>query len=87
MNEITSIFYGQKRVNLSEKELAALNGGFNQKSFALYLYLGSITLVPVLDFMGITSRAMTHNVTIIYFVTSILLLGAAIVGRRRKIQA
>jgi len=55
--------------------------------YILLWYLGSINLVPVLDYMGITSRTVTNGVPFIYFVASILLLGVAIVGRRRQLQA
>jgi hypothetical protein len=55
--------------------------------YLLWWYLGSISLIPILDYMGIISRGMTHDVTIIYFIASVLLLSAAIIGRRRQIQA
>ena len=55
--------------------------------YVLLWYLGSFDRVPVLDYMGITSQAVTNGVPTIYFVASILLLGMAIVGRRRQIQA
>lgn len=55
--------------------------------YLLWWYLGSIDRVPVLDYMGITSQAVTDGIPIIYFAASTLLLGVAIVGRRRQLQA
>jgi ABC-type transport system involved in multi-copper enzyme maturation permease subunit len=54
--------------------------------YLLWWYLGPIEQVPILDYMGITLQAITDGIPIIYFVASILLLGVAVVGRRRKLQ-
>ena len=55
--------------------------------YVLWWYLGSIDGITVLDYMGITRRAMTDDVPLVYLVATILLLGAAVVGRRRQLNA
>lgn len=49
-------------------------------------YLGPINHVPTLDYMGITPEAVAGQVSLCYLLASAVLLGLAVLGRRRQMQ-
>lgn len=54
--------------------------------YILWWYLGPVEGVEVFDFIGVNHETVAIGVPFIYFFASILLLGLAIIGRRRQTQ-
>jgi len=56
--------------------------------YLLLWYFGPLNqLVPQLDFMGISETARAAGMPLVYLAATLALLGGAILGRRRQIQA
>jgi hypothetical protein len=54
--------------------------------YPLLWYIGPGNRVPAFDYAGVTDEAVAAGVPFLYLIASILLLGIAVVGRRRQIQ-
>jgi len=49
-------------------------------------YIGPINGVSALDYMGVTAGGLTGHVSLIYLLATVVLLGLAVLGRRRQVQ-
>jgi hypothetical protein len=62
----------------------------NSRAFeAVYLllwYLGPMEGVPALDYVGVTAEALAKGIPLYYLALTAVLLGLAVVGRRRQIR-
>ena len=54
--------------------------------FVVLWYIGAINRVSALDFMGVTSSAITMQMPVVYGMAAVALLFLSFVGRRRQLQ-
>ncbi len=69
--------------------LAAWSGGSKlfEVVYMVLWYAGPMNkILPQLDFMGTSSKATAAGMPLVYLLTTLALLGVAVVGRRRQVQ-
>lgn len=55
-------------------------------TYMIWWYLGPVSGIPAWDFTGVTAEANTAATPAAYLVVSVVLLGMAVIGRRRQLQ-
>jgi len=55
-------------------------------TYMIWWYLGPVSRIPAWDFTGVTAEANTAATPAVYLAVSVVLLGMAVIGRRRQLQ-